>query len=92
MKNYKKNDANTKVRILKPILDDWNDTINDNWIVEKMGDDGGHGVTIRRKVLGLRLHDNIHGSLAHDIACICEAYDWCWAIYYDDENGLHFSI
>lgn len=92
MKNYKKNDASTKVRILKPILDDWNDCIHDNWIVEaNKFDPNGKQVTIRRKAVGLGSHANIHGSLAHEISCICEAYEWVWAIYYDDKQGIYIN-
>ena len=89
MKNYKKNDATTKVRILKPILDDWNDTITDTWVVEKC-EYNPRRVSIRRKMESRKEYD-IHGSLVHDIACICEAYDWCWAIYFG-EDGIEVRI
>jgi len=87
MKTFLKNDANTKVRILKPILDDWNDTIEDTWTITKDGDGGR--VTIHRTDKQDR---HLHGSLAMAIAGICEAYDWVWAIYHDEEMGLHVRI
>lgn len=83
MKNYLKYDANTKVRILKPILDDWNDTITDTWTIDTDKDRGR--LTIhRKKKENPNLGGGIHGSMVHAIACICEAYDWVWAIYIED--------
>lgn len=92
MKNYKKDDANTKVRILKPILDDWNEVQDDTWVVEKSQYNPKNRVTIRRSDRGVKLHENIHGSLVHDISCLCEAYSWCWAIYFDEKDGFYMSI
>jgi len=91
MKNYRKNDANTKVRIIKPILDDWNDCITDTWMVEKDQYCEGH-VIVRRKAVGPGSKSSLHGNLAHELACICEAYDWCWAIYHDAEKGIHIML
>ena len=92
MNNYKRNDATTKVRILKPILDDWNAVQDDTWVVEKSEYDPKRRVIIRRADRGAVIHENIHGSLAHDITCICEAYSWCWAIYFSATDGLYMSI
>ena len=96
MKNYKKNDATTKVRILKPILDDWNAIQGDNWVVERSQYGNKERVEIRRAdrdaVRDAVIHESIHGSLVHDISCLCEAYSWCWAIYFDPVMGFYMSI
>ena len=92
MSTFRKNDATTKVRILKPILDDWNAVQGDTWVVEKSDYDSKRSVVIRRADRSVKLHENIHGSLAHDITCVCNAYSWCWAIYFSATDGLYMSI
>ena len=92
MKHYKKQDATTKVRLLKPILDDWNDCQDDSWVVEKSDYDPSRRVIVRRADRGVKIHENIHGCLVHDISCLCEACEWCWAIYFDEKDGFYMSI
>lgn len=89
MKNYKKDDANTKVRILKPILDDWNDTINDCWKAYP-SEHNKTICTIKRMVV--RDDKSLHGCLITDIAGICNAYDWTFGIYFSNEEGIHIQL
>ena len=87
MKYCKKRDASTKVRIIKPLLDDWNDIAHDDWIIEK--GESPELVTIRRKTASSR---SLHGCLIHDLSCVCEAYGWLLCVQYDEERGLYARI
>lgn len=93
MKNYMKQDSATKIAILKPLLNDWNECIEDNWTIEKFNE---RSCTIRRASLekgGVPMaHPSFHGSLLTDIAGICNAYRWTFAIYHDEEIGLYINI
>ena len=86
MKNYLKQDSATKIAILKPILNDWNECIKDNWIIEE----DGRRCVIRRETPDANGH--LHGSLLTDIMGICNAYRWTFAIYHDEERDLYIHI
>lgn len=81
-----------KIAALKPILDKWNEVHLDSWkiIIPPYASDG---ITIAREKPYDGISPNIHGCLVTDIAGICNAYGWCWAIYKDDENhGISVNI
>lgn len=85
-----KDDNTTKVRILKPILDHWNSVHEDNWTIVTFS---GGSCYVRRAVLkDGHLNDDIHGCLLTDIAGICNAYNWTWAVYHDQENGMYIHV
>lgn len=64
---------NFKITVIKPILDRWNETIHEDWLVEA-GKYDKEQVVIR----SLSGRENIHGLLITDIAEVCHAFDWCW--------------
>lgn len=74
--------------IIKPVLDDWNRVIQEDWFVEPVEFD------ILRKSVKIRSfvgRDSMHGILVSRISGICEAYRRTWAIYKEDE-GLVVTI
>ena len=75
-----------KVRLLTPIV-----RIHmEHWKVEPFISEAGTSNTV--DVLLAPGADYMHGILVTDIAGICNAYGWTWAVYSDDEKGLHVSI
>lgn len=84
----KKEDTKTKIRILKPILDDWNRVQTDCWEVAP---------TLCKNIVEIRRAypadaRGIHGILVTDIANICNAYEWTFSVHYDEVMGLRFQL
>lgn len=79
-----------KVRLLTPIVQKWNEIHEDHWKVAPFITESGRSNTV--DVLSRPVAYNIHGILMTYIAGICNSYGWTWAVYFDDENGLHVSI
>ena len=65
-----------KVNALLPILEDWNNVIHEDWQIEK--DPYSEGSV---NIYSFTNRQNIHGLLLSDIARICNAYNWTWALY-----------
>jgi len=81
-----------KTRALKPIIDSWNKVHEDCWKISRPGYECDTIILHRAKPYQ-GFYDNIHGCLVTDIAGICNAYSWSWAVYNDkDYNGINVNI
>ncbi len=77
----------TKKAILKPIVDNWNECCEKHLDIEAVMGWCFESDTIRINTD----EDNFHGCILSEIAGICNAYHWSWAIY--DNNGkMYISI
>lgn len=78
-----------KIRILKPIIDDWNRIHDGKWKVAPFY----YGtVNDTVEIFEEPGANHIHGMLVTDIAGVCNAYGWTWAIYFSDEKGVYFDV
>lgn len=72
--------------VLAPVLDDWNRLITtDCWQIEAV-EAGGVRITDANH------RKDIHGIVLTKIAGLAEAYDWCWALYAREDEGIEIMI
>lgn len=78
-----------KIRILKPIIDDWNRVHDGKWRVSPFY----YGmVNDTVEIYEAPGANHVHGILATYIGGVCNACGWTWAIYFDDEKGVYFNV
>ena len=79
-----------KIDILTPIVTKWNKVHNDNWGIEPLLFEGMDYDEVQ--IICKPSAKSAHGCLITDIAGIANAFGWCWAIYNEENKGVHFSL
>lgn len=82
------NTQKRKIYALRPILDKWNKVQNDNWEIVPFLSEGYRCDTCVIRERPPKATSHIHGLLMTDIAGICNAYEWTWAVYPSLEHGI----
>lgn len=74
-----------KMSALKPIVERWNKCQQQTWKLTPYMGYSFLSDTVR--LTAPKDQNHAHGALVTEVAGVCNAYHWTWAIYID-ENGL----
>ena len=79
-----------KVKALSPIVNEWNEVINDRWEVVK---DPYGTITIKSKDEQVYSgYKGIHGILLTRIAEVANQYGWTFGIHFTETSGLYLLV